>query len=188
MRRLPILFLTLAALLFASCQTDPAEAPAPEPAETAPAAMTTEASTLYAALQQTEILSELERAVDLAELGPILSDSSASFTVFAPTDEAFERIDQVTLNSLFEPENREALRNLLLVHVVEGRLPADSLMNRTSIVTANQASFVVGTVDGTVRVGEAQVVQPNAVTAGNGIVHVIDQVLMPQGRETLSSN
>jgi uncharacterized surface protein with fasciclin (FAS1) repeats len=99
------------------------------------------------------------------------------FTVFAPTDEAFAAVDEETLNGLLA--DPEALAQVLLYHVVEGAVPASDVVTLESATTA-QGSDVEIVVDGdTVTLnGSANVVQTD-IEASNGIIHVIDAVLLP---------
>ena len=102
------------------------------------------------------------------------------FTVFAPTDEAFAKLPPGTVESLLKPENREKLKSILLYHVVSGNVPASKVMklNGHSVKTLQGSSIKVQTKNG-VRVGNAKVVQPD-VMASNGVIHVIDTVLIPE--------
>jgi uncharacterized surface protein with fasciclin (FAS1) repeats len=101
------------------------------------------------------------------------------FTVFAPTDEAFEALPDGILDALLE--DKDALTEVLLYHVVPGKVLA------ADVVTLDEAGTVQGekltiTVDGEdVMVNEAQVIIPD-VEASNGVIHVIDAVLIPQGK------
>lgn len=118
----------------------------------------------------------LVKLVKRAGLAGALSGKT-QLTVFAPTDAAFAKVPQSTLDALMA--NRAQLRTVLLYHVVKGRVPAAKVTAMTSATTlAKQAvSFVVK--DGRVFVNDAQVVKAN-VGARNGIVHVIDKVLIPK--------
>jgi len=119
----------------------------------------------------------LVTAVTAAELVDTLK-SEGPFTVFAPTDEAFSKLPEGTVESLLMPENKEKLQAILLYHVVPGKVMAADVVSLTSAKTANDMNLAV-MVDGTtVKVGEAQVVQTDIVTS-NGVIHVIDTVLIP---------
>ncbi|HEX6047106.1 MAG TPA: fasciclin domain-containing protein [Pyrinomonadaceae bacterium] len=102
------------------------------------------------------------------------------FTVFAPTDEAFAKLPAGTVESLLKPENKEKLKSILLYHVVSGNVPASKVLklNGRSVKTLQGGSVDVRTKDG-VRVGNANVVKTD-VTASNGVIHVIDTVLIPK--------
>jgi uncharacterized surface protein with fasciclin (FAS1) repeats len=98
------------------------------------------------------------------------------FTVFAPTDAAFAKVPQATLNAL--AADKAKLKSVLLYHVAKGRLPAAKVVKRSSIKTLNGASVSVRVRSGKVYVGGARVVTPN-VKASNGVIHVINKVLIP---------
>ncbi|MFZ4120056.1 MAG: fasciclin domain-containing protein [Caulobacterales bacterium] len=104
--------------------------------------------------------------------------SPGPFTVFAPTDAAFAALPRGTVENLLRPENREQLRALLTYHVVPGRVTAADLAGRTSApVTVNGAILAIDGRDG-VSVNNANVISAD-VAARNGVIHVIDKVLMP---------
>lgn len=122
--------------------------------------------TLAAALEAAGLIDALKGA------GP--------FTVFAPTDEAFAKLPAGTVESLLRPENKEKLKSILLYHVVSGNVPASKVLklNGHSVKTLEGSSIKVSTKDG-VRIGNAKVVQTD-VMASNGVIHVIDTVLLPK--------
>ncbi len=100
------------------------------------------------------------------------------FTVFAPTDEAFAALPEGTVENLLRPENREQLVAILTYHVVSGDVRAAQVTQMDSATTVQGAALPISTADGQVRVGEATVVQAD-VPASNGVIHVIDRVLLP---------
>lgn len=102
------------------------------------------------------------------------------FTVFAPTDEAFAKLPAGTVESLLRPENKEKLKSILLYHVVSGNVSASKVvkLNGRSIKTLQGSSIKVQTKNG-VRVANARVVQTD-VMASNGVIHIIDTVLIPK--------
>lgn len=95
------------------------------------------------------------------------------FTVFAPTDEAFAKLPEGTVESLLKPENRDKLTAILTYHVVPGKVMSSDLLTTTSAKTVNGESAPIG-----LRVGNANVVKAD-VAASNGVIHVIDTVLIP---------
>lgn len=101
------------------------------------------------------------------------------FTVFAPTDEAFAKLPAGTVESLLKPENRDQLVSILTYHVVPGRVMADQVTKITEAKTVNGASMAIGVVDGNVRVDNATVIKTD-IAASNGVIHVIDTVVMPK--------
>jgi uncharacterized surface protein with fasciclin (FAS1) repeats len=100
------------------------------------------------------------------------------FTVFAPTDEAFAALPEGTVESLLRPENREALIGILTYHVVPGRVTASQVVELDEATTVNGADVSIRTRNGGVQVNESNVVTTD-VFATNGVIHVIDQVLLP---------
>ena len=99
------------------------------------------------------------------------------FTVFAPTDRAFAKVPEETLNAL--AEDKAKLRSVLLYHVVDRKLPAAKVVKRKSIRTLNGKRVRVRVRDGKVFVGGARVITPD-VAASNGVIHVINRVLIPR--------
>ena len=116
-------------------------------------------------------------ALEAADLvGTLSGQGKGPFTVFAPTDEAFAKIDPATLQSLLN--DPAALRQILLYHVVPGEYPAAQVVTSTSLPTVNGQSLTISTAGG-VRVNNANVIATD-IAARNGIIHVIDTVLLPQ--------
>lgn len=116
-------------------------------------------------------------AVEAAGLGEFLN-SRGPITVFAPTDEAFRRLPTGTVSDLLKPENREQLRTLLSYHVVAGRVTAAEARGLSSAKTVANQDVRLRTSDGELRINDA-VVRIADIPASNGLVHVIDRVLMP---------
>ncbi len=117
-------------------------------------------------------------AVDAAGLTETLV-GRGPFTLFAPTDEAFRRLPGNTVSDLLKPENREKLVTLLTYHVLPGRVTAAQARTVSSAETVANQRVQLRDVDGELRVNNA-VVRIADVPASNGIIHVIDRVLMPQ--------
>jgi len=122
--------------------------------------------------------STLLAAVEAAGLSETLM-GRGPLTVFAPTDEAFKRLPAGTVTDLLKPENREKLVTLLTYHVVPGRVTAAQARTLSSAQTVAGQKVTVRDVDGELRINNA-VVRIADVPASNGLVHVIDRVLMPQ--------
>ncbi|WP_339739139.1 fasciclin domain-containing protein [uncultured Maricaulis sp.] len=121
----------------------------------------------------------LVAAVQAAGLVDTLK-SDGPFTVFAPLDSAFAALPHGEVDRLLLPENQAELAGLLTYHVVAGRVTSDQLAGRTlSVETVEGASLVIDATDG-VRVGNAQVVQADIMTS-NGVIHVVDRVIIPAG-------
>jgi len=100
------------------------------------------------------------------------------FTVFAPTDQAFAKLPAATLESLLKPENKDKLRAILTYHVVAGNVDAAEVVKLTSVKTVEGADLKIAAVNGTVMVDNAKVVKTD-IHASNGIIHVIDAVMLP---------
>jgi len=117
----------------------------------------------------------LVQAVQAAGLVETLS-GKGPFTVFAPTDEAFAQIPQETLQAVLA--DKEKLTAILTYHVVPGRLMAADVVRSTQLQTVQGQSITVST-EGGVRVDDANVIQTD-IEADNGVIHVIDKVIMPK--------
>ncbi|MFB3429891.1 MAG: fasciclin domain-containing protein [Phycisphaerales bacterium] len=116
-------------------------------------------------------------AAEAAGLVDTLS-GAGSLTVFAPTDEAFANLPDGTVESLLRPENREALKSLLLYHVVNGPVFASDAIAAQSAKTLNGEAVETSLRDGALFIDESRVLA-NDIEASNGVVHVIDRVLIP---------
>lgn len=101
------------------------------------------------------------------------------FTVFAPTDDAFAKLPAGTLENLLKPENKEKLKAILTYHVVPGKVMAADVTKMKSGKTVNGESVSISTSNGSVMIDKAKVVKAD-VAASNGVIHVIDTVLMPK--------
>lgn len=108
-------------------------------------------------------------------IGALKSDGP--FTVFAPTDDAFSKIPPQALSELLQPENKAKLTAILTYHVVPGRVTAHEVANLNSATTLQGQALTISKQDG-VKINNAKVIAPD-VEATNGIIHVIDTVLMP---------
>ena len=116
-------------------------------------------------------------AAKAAGLAEVL-DQKGPFTIFAPTDEAFAKLPEGTVESLLQPENKDKLAAILQYHVVAGRVFADQVVGTTSVETLQGGSLAIRVADEKVMVGQARVVATD-IQATNGVVHVIDTVLLP---------
>jgi uncharacterized surface protein with fasciclin (FAS1) repeats len=99
------------------------------------------------------------------------------FTVFAPTDEAFAALPAGTLDGLLA--DPEALKKILLYHVVSGKVTADQVVGLTSADTVEGSPIAISIDDGKVYLNDAAQVVKTDIMASNGVIHVIDQVLLP---------
>lgn len=120
-------------------------------------------TTLVAALKQADYVTELSNA------GP--------FTVFAPTNAAFDKLPKGTVDDLMKPENKDKLRDILEYHVAVGGYKQDYLTDGQTINQANLKNITIHIKDGKMTVNNANVVA--TIPASNGIVYVIDEVLLP---------
>jgi len=100
------------------------------------------------------------------------------FTVFAPSDEAFAKLPAGTVEDLLKPENKEKLVAILTYHVVPGKVMAADVVKLTEATTVQGTTVDIKTADGKVMVDGAQVVKTDIETT-NGVIHVIDSVIMP---------
>ena len=119
----------------------------------------------------------LVAAVSAADLVETLQ-SPGPFTVFAPTDDAFAALPEGTVESLLLPENKDLLISILLYHVVAGQVLAADVVGLDSAPTVNGASATITVDDNGVKVDAANVIQTD-ILASNGVIHVIDAVILP---------
>jgi uncharacterized surface protein with fasciclin (FAS1) repeats len=101
------------------------------------------------------------------------------FTVFAPTDDAFAKLPAGTVDELLKPENKQKLIAILTYHVVPGKVTAAQAMKVNSAKTVNGESLNISTQGGTVMINDATVTKAD-IMCSNGVIHVIDTVLMPK--------
>lgn len=100
------------------------------------------------------------------------------YTVFAPTDEAFAKLPDGTVEMLLLPENKDKLVEILTYHVVAGKVTAAEVVTLESAKTANGSDVAIRVVDDTVFINDSRVVAAD-VGASNGVIHVVDTVLLP---------
>ena len=101
------------------------------------------------------------------------------FTVFAPTDEAFAKLPPGTVESLLKPENKAKLQSILTYHVLPGKVMSQDVVKLDSAKTVEGGSIAVHTMNGGVMVDKAHVTTADIV-ASNGVIHVIDAVILPE--------
>ena len=126
-----------------------------------------------------EDLSTLVAAVQAAGLVETLQ-SAGPFTVFAPTNAAFDALPAGTLESLLKPENKAKLASILTYHVLGAKVMSSDLSNGQMAKTAEGADVKVTLNGDVVMINDAKVVAAD-VSASNGVVHVIDKVMLPPG-------
>jgi uncharacterized surface protein with fasciclin (FAS1) repeats len=170
-----------ALLLLSGCSSDAEEATAPAtsaaPSESAMASepAMTEPGTIVDVAAGNPDFETLVAAVTAADLVETLS-GEGPFTVFAPTDEAFDALPEGVLDALLLPENKDALTSILTYHVVSGEVMAADVT--AGDVPTVEGSTIAITTEGGVKVNEANVTATD-VDASNGVIHVIDAVLVP---------
>lgn len=101
------------------------------------------------------------------------------FTVFAPTDEAFAKLPAGTVENLLKPENKAQLTGILTYHVVPGKVKAEDVVKLTEAKTVQGQSVKISVVQGEVSVDGAKVTATD-IAASNGVIHVIDAVILPK--------
>ena len=121
--------------------------------------------TLAAALKAADLIDTLKGA------GP--------FTVLAPTDDAFAKLPAGTVESLLKPENKAKLVKILTYHVIPAKAMAADVVKMTSAKTVQGSSVTIAVADGKVKVDAANVIKTDIETS-NGVIHVIDTVIMPK--------
>ena len=119
----------------------------------------------------------LAKALTAADLIGTLK-GTGPFTVFAPTDEAFAKLPAGTLESLLKPENKAKLKRILTYHVVAGNVMASDVVKLHSAKAVSGDTITIATTGGTVTVDAARVTKADIV-ASNGVIHVIDAVILP---------
>ena len=117
-------------------------------------------------------------ALKAAELVDTLK-GEGPLTVFAPTDEAFAKLPAGTVESLLKPENKKKLIAILTYHVVPGRVAAGEVVSLSSAKTVNGQELTIRAMDGVVMIDNANVTATD-IMASNGIIHVIDSVVLPR--------
>ncbi|CUH39694.1 Lipoprotein p23 [Jannaschia seosinensis] len=151
------------------------------------AATTAFAGSAFAAAHMSNIV---ETAQDAGNFSTLLAAAEAAglvetltgegpYTVFAPTDEAFAELPEGTVDTLLMEENQEQLSNILLYHVVPGSVMSGDLADGMEVEAANGGTLTIST-EGGVTVNGASVTTAD-IEASNGVIHVIDTVLMPDG-------
>ena len=119
----------------------------------------------------------LAAALGAADLVDALK-SDGPFTVFAPTDAAFAKLPEGTVETLLKPENKQQLVDILTYHVVAGKVPASQVVNLTGAKTLNGQQVDIKVDAGQVKVDDATVVKTD-INCTNGVIHVIDSVILP---------
>lgn len=135
--------------------------------------------------QDTDQLSTLVSAVKAADLVETLN-GDGPFTVFAPTNQAFNNLPDGTLDMLLLEENKQKLQGILTYHVVAGKIMSSDLEDGQMVETVQGNKIRVSLADGA-QINDANVVKAD-VEASNGVVHIIDAVIMPSDNEEMESD
>ena len=162
-RGFAVLTLGLLAVSLSACDSDSNADDGPE-LDIVATAIDGGFNTLVAAVQAADLVETLQ--------GP------GPFTVFAPTDAAFAKLPSGTVETLLLPENKDQLIAILTYHVVSGRVTADQVVNLNTANTVQGAAVQINVDGGSVRINDATVTTTD-IEATNGIIHVIDTVLLP---------
>jgi uncharacterized surface protein with fasciclin (FAS1) repeats len=145
-------------------------------------AITVASSTAFAAdIVETAVAGNFNTLVDAVKAAGLVDilKGPGPFTVFAPTDEAFAKLPAGTLESLLKPENKAKLQSILAYHVVAGNVLAKDVVKIHSAQTVEGQSITIKAMNGRVMVDNANVTKTDIVTS-NGVIHVIDSVLLPK--------
>ncbi|KPK04786.1 MAG: hypothetical protein AMJ56_16815 [Anaerolineae bacterium SG8_19] len=171
-----VLSLVLAACGTAEPTAEPVSEPVEIPVEEEAQEMTESKSIVDIAVEDGRFTT-LVAAVQAAGLAETLS-GEGQFTVFAPTDDAFAALPEGTVESLLE-EPEGALKDILLYHVAEGAVPAETVVTLESATTIQGEPVAIAVTDGEVVLNDSAKVISTDIEASNGIIHVIDAVILP---------
>ena len=162
--------------LLGACSGAP-ETDEPEAMETAASDDAVESTDIVATLKKADGFSTFIAAVEAAGLTDTLS-SGGPYTVFAPTNEAFNKMDQNVLNDLMKPENQEALAQVVNIHIFPGKTTYEELTDGMQMENLAGMTMTVH-VDGNSKLIEEDLIVGSDIEASNGIVHVPNEVLTP---------
>ena len=169
--------LLVAIIALAACAPQPTPVPTPEPTAIPEPQLSDIVDTAVADGRFTT----LTAALGAAELVETLK-GEGPFTVFAPTDDAFAKLPEGTVATLLLPENLEQLKSILLYHVVSGKVMASDVVALTSADTVGGQAITIKVEDGKVFLNDTVEVIITDVEASNGVIHVIDSVLLPPAK------
>jgi uncharacterized surface protein with fasciclin (FAS1) repeats len=174
MNRSTILLIPALTIALAACSA--AASPSPSPEVTAAPTEAAMTSDIVQTATEAGSFTTLLTAATAAGLVETLQ-GPGPFTVFAPTDEAFAALPDGTLEELLA--DPEALKDILLYHVVSGEVTADQVVELTSADSVEGSTIAIAVKDGTVYLNDSAKVVTTDVMASNGVIHVIDAVLLP---------
>ena len=173
MKRMVLLSLAAVAIVVSACSSAASPSPA-TPAPSPSAAL----GDIVATADANGSFTTLITAVKAAGLVETLQ-GAGPFTVFAPTDAAFAALPAGTLDSLLA--DPEALKKVLLYHVASGKVTADQVVGLTTATSVEGSPIKIAVKDGKVYLNDSAQVVTTDVMASNGVIHVIDKVILPPG-------
>lgn len=133
-------------------------------------------SNLTQVVNEDKNLKTLKRGVHASDLDQLLS-SSGPFTFFAPSDTAFQKLEKGLMEKLLEPQNRGLLADLLSNHIVNGKITYKELKDGDKLTAVNGRELKVQVTNGAVSISDIPV-QPRDVKIMNGVIHVMDSVIL----------
>jgi len=133
-------------------------------------------SNLTHVVNEDKNLRTLKKSVHASDLDQLLS-SSGPFTFFAPSDIAFQKLEKGLVDKLLEPQNRGLLADLLSNHIVNGKITYKELKDGDTLTAVNGRELKVQVTNGTVSISDIPV-QPRDVKIMNGVIHVMDSVII----------
>jgi uncharacterized surface protein with fasciclin (FAS1) repeats len=173
MKRTLLLSLAAVAIVVAACGS--AASPTPAPATPAPSAAAGDIVETATAAGSFKTLLTAATAAGLVDT----LKGEGPFTVFAPTDEAFAALPAGTLDGLLA--DKEALKKVLLYHVVSGKVTSDQVVKLTSADSVEGSPIAISVKDGKVYLNDSAMVVTADIETSNGVIHVIDKVILPPG-------
>jgi len=173
--------LLVAILALAACAPQPAPIPTAEPTVEPTAIPEPTLSDIVDTAVADGRFTTLAAALGAAELVDTLK-GEGPFTVFAPTDDAFAKLPEGTVETLLLPENLDQLKSILLYHVVSGKVPAADVVTLTSADTVLGEAVTIKVDMGKVYLNDTVEVIITDIEASNGVIHVIDSVLLPPAK------
>jgi uncharacterized surface protein with fasciclin (FAS1) repeats len=133
---------------------------------------------IYDTIKANPELEALTQAVEDTKLNRTL-DRPGSYTLFAPTNDAFRKLGREKLDFLTQPANIPILANILAYHLTKNQIDLRSLMNTSQLKTFNGRMLEIQSVNGELKINNASLITSNIATS-NGIIHIIDTVLVPE--------
>lgn len=150
------------------------------------AAMAVQTVDVYETAKANPDFTTLVSLLDQAGLAATLKDSAVNFTVFAPTNAAFDKLDPKALADLKDPKNAEKLKDVLLFHVVRGKLMSSDVASSEELQAIDDKVITVKKSEsGAVMVGGANITTAD-VDASNGVVHIVDAVMTPPAKKAVA--